>query len=636
MNFSQLTAQLKQLLGSQEQNRIEVAQLRQTLETLQGEYGELQERYQALVATEQQQRCDYQALIGSTQTLLADRDRLQQRVAELEAVNAKLAKTLWGRRSERYLDNGQLRLWEEEATPLSEEEQAVIVAQEQADQATDEELLRAFEARRRARRQTRRNETLPEHIERRERILDLNDEEKVGLQYVGDVVTERLCVGKPDVYVDRIVRRKYAVIGDREAGIKAAAVPLAIVEGTKYDVSVYATVVAQKYAFHQPTYRQQDLLASYGVTLSRSTMNDLINAAANLIGPLFEQMAWCLKQDTIILGDDTQVRVLTRDALNDVDLELLGRRRAKKLADTNETPDNDGCVTSYAWLYSGLDDVAPYNIFYWSLTREHATVDRHLTGFYGTLVGDAFGGNARIAARNSDRIGFSACNAHARREFVEAEKDEPLLVAQALSLYRQLYDVEERSIGLSVAERQALRLRDAEPIWQRLRRWLDSIPPDRRLPKSKLAKALGYLNNHWAALRRYLSDGRLPIDNLQSERTIRPLTIGRKNWMFLGHPAAAPSRLRLFSIVSSAQRHHLMVDDYLKDVFKELAHAEQNCPSELTIGSERLLKLLPDRWAAAHPRQVRSARVQEKSQRSDQVRARRARQRIQERSKATS
>lgn len=139
-----------------------------------------------------------------------------------------------------------------------------------------------------------------------------------------------------------------------------------------------------------------------------------------------------------------------------------------------------------------------------------------------------------------------------------------------IAMYRQLYAVEYRAALLSVAERLELRQRDAVPIWQRMRAWLEQDEVKRLLPKSDIGEAAGYLCNQWDALRRYLSDGRLPIDNNHSERVIRPLTIGRKNWLFLGSVEAAPGRMKLFSIVSSAQRHCLSIQDYLKDIFLKL------------------------------------------------------------------
>ena len=139
------------------------------------------------------------------------------------------------------------------------------------------------------------------------------------------------------------------------------------------------------------------------------------------------------------------------------------------------------------------------------------------------------------------------------------------------------------------------------------------------------------MRNQWAGLRRYLSDSRIPIDNSASEQDVRPLTVGRSNWKFLGHPQAAAGRLQVVSIVSSAVRHHLMVHDYLEDVLRKLADAAQHHPAQLELGSEYLLDLLPDRWVAAHPQSVRHERIAEQQQIAENKRARRARQRILER-----
>ena len=145
-------------------------------------------------------------------------------------------------------------------------------------------------------------------------------------------------------------------------------------------------------------------------------------------------------------------------------------------------------------------------------------------------------------------------------------------------------------------DRNALRQRDAVPIWDRMERWLAGDAVQQTLPRSAIGEAIGYLRNQWTALRVYLSDGRIPIDNDQSERTIRPLTVGHNNWQFLGHPRAATGRLQMYSVVSSAHCHHLVIDDYLEDVLRKLADAQQNHPANLEPGSRYLLDLLPDRW----------------------------------------
>jgi hypothetical protein len=121
-----------------------------------------------------------------------------------------------------------------------------------------------------------------------------------------------------------------------------------------------------------------------------------------------------------------------------------------------------------------------------------------------------------------------------------------------------------------------LRQQEATRVWDRMAAWWEQ-PEVRQaaLPKSRFGKAVNYLKNQWTALRRYLTDPRLPTDNDQAEQTIPPLTVGRRNWLFLGHPQAAPGRMQLLSIVSSAQRHHLIIEEYLADVLRQWADARR-------------------------------------------------------------
>ena len=350
---------------------------------------------------------------------------------------------------------------------------------------------------------------------------------------------------KPHVYVEVIKRPQYVVPGEPEKGVRSMPPPLAIVEGCKYDFSVVAAMAGLKFAFHVPTYRQQDWFAQCGWFPPRSTVNDLLNYAVAAIGPLYQEMWRRLLEQPILLGDDTTLTVLLRDGLDEEDLaKLSGRKRFQRELDGSLRSNNSlpGSATSYAWLYTGLDGLAPYNVFHWSLTHQNAVIDGHLATYRGIFVGDACGNNARLQQRSGGRIIHASCNMHARREFIEAEADDPVLASQAISFYHRLYDVEERGKTLDAAARQQLRQRDAAPIWNRMRQWLDSEAVKRALPRSRIGEALGYLRNQWAALMVYLDDGRIPIDNAQSEQTLRPLTVGRNNWQFLGHPKAATGR----------------------------------------------------------------------------------------------
>jgi transposase len=599
----------------------EVASLRATLDQVLKDFGAF--------------RRDYEALVDATRIITEERDALRQRVAELETANKRLVDMLWGRRTERRSDSPDQRQLDFGDGPTelpSAEEQEIITAQAEADEAHDRELLRRLEARRKARREKQgRREEFPPTIERRERVLDLPEDQKQGLKPIGVKTTERLRFEKPHLYVEVIKRPQYVVAGQPERGVQSVPPPLSIVEGCKYDFSVVAAMAGLKFAFHVPTYRQQDWFAQCGWFPSRSTVNDLLNYAVATIGPLYQQMWQLLLAQPILLGDDTTLCVLLRDGLDEEDLAKLGARSRFRQASEGGLPPGTGppgSATSYAWLYTSLDGLAPYNVFHWSLTHQNAVIDGHLATYRGVFVGDAAGANARLQQRSNGRIVHASCNMHARREFIQAESNDPILASQAISFYRQLYDVEERGKTLDAAARRQLREREAAPTWNRMRRWLDSDAVKRALPRSRIGEALGYLRNQWSALTMYLGDPRIPIDNAQSEQIIRPLTVGRNNWQFLGHPKAAAGRLQLYSVVSSAHRHHLRIDDYMEDVLRKLADAQQNHPTDLESGAPYLADLLPDRWAMAHPQSVREDRAEDRETVFETKRLRRAKVRM--------
>lgn len=575
-------------------------------------------------------RGDYDALLDATNKVVEERDRQRMRIEELEAVNRRLTDMLWGRRSEkRSVSPGQglLPFPEELPDAAPGEDPSTITAPADPLEAIDAELIRQWERRRRRRRRQPRNEEFPAHLERRERILDLRDDEKVGLKYIGDAVTERMHFERPHVYIERIVRRKYVIEGQPDRGVKAAPPPLAIVEGCKYDFSLIAAILALKYAFHLPTYRQQDWFAQSGWFPRRSTINELLNVSVETVQPLVAQQWRMLQRQSVLLADETRLLVLTHGSLTTEQQEQLRRRKGRKQADGEALAEitESGSATSYAWLVMGLDGLAPYNQFHWTLTRQSTAIDSWLEPFQGIVVGDAYDAYALVERRTQGRIQHASCNVHARREFTQSEKYEPILCSQIESLYGQLYEIEERGKLLSVDARLELRQREAVSIWRRIEAWLQTDAVLRAaLPRSPFGKAVGYLKNQWGALRRYLGNGYVPIDSNQAEQTIRPLTVGRKNWLFLGHPEAAVGRMQLLSVVSSAHRHNLIVEDYLTDVLTKLADARQNHPDQLEPDSSYLLDLLPDRWAAAHPASIRQGRVLENQSVSDDKRARRA------------
>ncbi len=274
----------------------------------------------------------------------------------------------------------------------------------------------------------------------------------------------------------------------------------------------------------------------------------------------------------------------------------------------------EGARTARFWLFRGFEE-APYNVFLFHPSRERDGPAKFLADFHGCVKVDAYGVDGGVYLKSGARIRASCCMAHARRKFEQAKSSHPRLSAEALGLFQQLYDIEDRARELTPAQRQSLREAEAVAVLDRLRSWSDALA-SQTLPKLKLGEAVGYLRNQWDALANYVEDGRLPIDNNDTERDLRQLTIGRKNWMFIGSPNAGPRAATLYTVVGSALRHDLDVWAYLCDVMKHLAD-----------GYSDIKSLLPDVWAKSHPESIRTFRQHEREAKAAAKRHRRARRR---------
>jgi transposase len=301
-----------------------------------------------------------------------------------------------------------------------------------------------------------------------------------------------------------------------------------------------------------PLYRQEDFFTRHGLHIARSTQCDWVQAAAELLRPLYERQKELLLKSPVLWTDDTPVT-------------LLGGGQ-------------EGSRQGRFWAY--IAEEHPYSVYDFTESR----------------VRD---GPANIFLGSNDAVREVACWAHARRKFFEAIHSSPRDTHQLLEWIRQLYDIEDRARTWTEAARAALRQHEAEPVLDRIEAYLAYLE-HRALPKSVLAKAVSYAQNQWQALRRYTTDGRLSIDNNVSERTLRHQAIGRKNWLFLGSWQAGPRAAVLFTILAGAKRHRIEPWTYLRELFLRL-HGDDS----------RLDEMLPDKWAANHPESVLTYRLEE-------------------------
>ncbi len=298
-------------------------------------------------------------------------------------------------------------------------------------------------------------------------------------------------------------------------GVASPPVPPKPVPGGMAGPGLVAFVVVSKFADHLPLYRLEDILTRHGVYLSRSTLCDWVRDAAAVLEPPAELQKAAVLQSPVIWTDDTPVTVLGGD--------------------------QPGSSTGRFWEYIG-DDGHPYSVYDFSASRCRDGPAASLEGYRGFLQADAYGGYDGIFVGSDGGVVEVACWAHARRKFYDARSNAPRQANEILEWIRQLYDIEDRAREWSVAERLALRRREAVPILDRIEAYLDELS-QRAPPKSAVGKAVTYARNQRAALRRYASDGRLTIDNNVPERTLRLQAIGR-NYAGLGIMRSRPRPTR--------------------------------------------------------------------------------------------
>jgi hypothetical protein len=227
-----------------------------------------------------------------------------------------------------------------------------------------------------------------------------------------------------------------------------------------------------------------------------------------------------------------------------------------------------------------------------------------LTGFRGVLQTDGHSAYESLVKESSGRLTAAGCWMHTRRGFDEAlaTTSHPL-VAQSLARIQVLYDIEDQAQTLPLDERRAVHERQSRPLIEQLfTSWEEALPALR--PSTKLAEAIGYGLNRRAELMRFLDDGRIPLDTGHLERSLRPVAIGRKNYLFFGSLRGGQTAALLYSVVQSARLYHLDVTAYLTDVLRRL-------PAIPPTETAALRPLLPDRWAQAHPEHVHVSREEE-------------------------
>ena len=543
------------------------------------------------------------ATIGEHVATIASQE---QKIAELGREMEKLCKLLNhfvnGHRSEKRILSGP----DQAFLPFDSSEEFQAARAEAEAQA--EAIVQTYTVKRTVQQKKKRDESLPSHLRREERIIPGDAAQQNCATHgerviIGYDTTETLVYTRPELHV--LVKKypKYACAGNPACGVASPQRPTSLVEGDRFDTSVAATIVEAKWHLHMPIYRQQDVFAGSGWIPSRSTLLNIVTQVVFVVAPLIETMKRLVQQDVGVGIDETSCRMLLpRTPPVEIPGDAKNRRLLEKLAEAQAKGDTS--LLAKMWAYQGLH-LAKYNIFDFRVSRHRDGPDDFFRDSRCVVQGDCFSGNRSVVIHSDERLTFAACWGHARRKVVESVTyvQEG---RQLLAMIQTLYDVETRAKDLTWQDRQTLRLRESTIILQGIKDWLDTAPLSQVLPKSDFAEALRYIRNHWQALNVYVRDGRIPIDNNSVEQLMKQVAMGRKAWLFVCSVAGGEQSAQLMTLASSARRHDLDVWMYIKDVL-----------DQLLAGSTDYHSLLPDVWKLAHPEAIREYRVEERRDKAE-------------------
>ncbi|MDQ1815789.1 IS66 family transposase [Massilia sp. CCM 9210] len=478
-----------------------------------------------------------QALFAQQQAKLAQRDAvLAEKDFKITALTHELAyykRVRFGKASEALVGEQRLLFEETVDTDLA---------------AIDEELEAQAPVKRQRKRAGR--QPLPTHLER---IEHRHEPEScqcgqcgADLVKIGEDVSEQLDVEPARFFVHRHIRPQYACRPCET--VTAAPVPPAVIDGGMAAVGLLAWIAVCKYLDHLPLYRIEQIAARDGVPLARSTLGEWIGRIGVALQPLADRLAELLRERSCLHADETPVRQLD--------------------------PGSGKTKHAYLWAYrsNGLDDGPGIVVFDYQTSRAGAHARAFLQDWRGHLMVDDYVGYKALFTAGLTEL---ACLAHIRRKFFDLHAASGSPVAdEALRRIGQLYAIEQQALGMTAQQRGTLREQHAIPALADLHRWL--LASQRNVAiGSGTAKAIEHALKRWPALQRYASSGSLPIDNNLVENAIRPIAIGKKNWLFAGSERAGRRAAAIQSLFASAKLDGLDPARWLADTLEKLP----TCPN---------------------------------------------------------
>lgn len=489
---------------------------------------------------------DYKKLYEESLLTISKRE---EQITQLSFELDKFRRYLFGKKSEKLPtdqnDIAQMNLFELGTTEQQQEELS-----EQAQEEAHEKKT----PKKRAKGQGRMS--LPEEL-RREVIIIEPTEDVSECVCIGEEVTEVLDLLPAELYVKRYVRRKYALPNGE--GILTGHLPERVIEKGIPSNSLIAQMTLDKYVYGLPLHRQIDKYKRLGVNIPASTASDwLIKGWKHLI-PLWELLKLMVIEQKYLQVDESPIKVQDKE-------------------------NKQGIHRGYMWVYHCPADKLV--LFDYQKGRDSSGPKAMLKNYSGILQTDGYGVYESLYG-NHPNIMLTYCMAHSRRKFVEALKYNKEKSNEVVEQMGELYKLEQdmRDENLSWEQRTEKRQQEALPILDKIKAWMDDHV-HKVLPKSPLGQAITYTLPRWKGLSAYAKHGQLQIDNNLVENAIRPLAIGRKNYLFAGSHQAAEMTAAMYSFMATCKKNSVNELEWLTDVFQR----------GQTINNKDLYKLLPNNW----------------------------------------
>jgi len=476
--------------------------------------------------------------------------KYQEKISYLEERVRLLQNEVFGRKTEKHYPQDHLQM------PIFQAAQQNSAVEKKPSEST---IVIAEHSRKKSGRKP-----LPADLPRVDVIHDIPEEEKVCecgscLSRIGQDVCEKLDYIPAKVRVLRHIRYKYVCkncegVESNGPTIKIAPVPEQLIPKSIVSEGLLAHIIVSKFADALPLYRQEKIFERLGIELSRATMANWGIAAAERCGPLIELLQNEIRGGPLINIDESPLQVLNEP----------GRANTTK---------------SYMWVCCGGLPEHPTVLFRYHPTRNGQVALSFLDEYRGFIQSDGYIGYDYLGRKQY--IVLLACWAHVRRKFVEVVKARKKvrggaqspkgLADEALEFIGKLYLVEKqcRSAEMNADQIYKIRQQESKPVLHAFKIWLDekqSITP----PKGLLGQAINYALLLWSRLVVYIDDGRLKPDNNTAENAIRPFVLGRKNFLFAGHPKGAEACATFFSLIETAKANGLEPFSYLRHVFIKL------------------------------------------------------------------